>query len=58
MIQKLAVVGGSSSNVSELFLALHEFQLPVGEVCLIGRRAQSLDPVAAFCGRLCQELGY
>src|SRR5690349_455961 len=57
MIDKLTLIGGSSINTPELFLCLSRRELPVGEVCLIGRGAEKLETVRRFSERLCQEIG-
>lgn len=58
MIERIAVLGGSSVYTPELVLSLIAHNLNVKEVVLIGRSGHKLPIVARFCQRLVDRTGF
>ncbi|MBI4558812.1 MAG: hypothetical protein HY706_14615 [Candidatus Hydrogenedentes bacterium] len=58
MIDRLAVLGGSSVYTPELILSLISRNLKFKEIVLIGRPGPKLPLVAKFCQRLVDKSGY
>ncbi len=58
MIERIAVLGGSSVYTPELVLSLVAHNLNVKEVVLVGRPGQKLPIVARFCQRLVDRTGF
>lgn len=58
MIDRIAVVGGSSVYTPEFVLSLIAHNIKVKEIVLIGRPGPKLPIVTAFCQRLLKRSGY
>lgn len=58
MIDRIAVLGGSSVYTPEFILAVISRNLCVGEIALVGRSARKLKLVSQFCQRLMDRSGY
>ena len=58
MIERIAILGGSSVYIPEFILSLISHNLNVKEVVLIGRDGPKLPLVAAFCQRIMDKSGF
>ena len=58
MIERIAILGGSSVYIPELVLSIISHNLNVKEVVLIGREGPKLKLVAGFCQRLLNKSGF
>ncbi|HOF41135.1 MAG TPA: hypothetical protein PLD73_13775, partial [Candidatus Hydrogenedentes bacterium] len=58
MIERIAILGGSSVYIPEFILSLVSRNVNVKEVVLIGREGPKLPLVAAFCQRLMDRSGF
>jgi len=58
MIQRLAVLGGSSVYIPEFILSIISRNLNVKEIALVGRPGSKLILVADFCQRLLDKSGF
>jgi 6-phospho-beta-glucosidase len=58
MIDRIAVLGGSSVYAPELILSIISHNLNVKEIVLIGREGRKLPLVAQFCQRLLNKSGF
>lgn len=58
MIDRIAVIGGSSVYIPELVLSIVSHNLNVGEIALVGRERRKLELVARFCQRLIDRSGF
>lgn len=58
MIERIAVLGGSSVYTPELILSVISHNLNVKEIALIGREGPKLPLVARFCQRLLNKSGF
>ncbi len=58
MIERIAILGGSSVYIPEFILSLISHNVNVKEVVLIGRDGPKLPLVAAFCQRLMDKSGF
>ncbi len=58
MIERIAILGGSSVYIPEFVLSLVSHNVNVKEVVLIGREGPKLPLVAAFCQRLMDKSGF
>ena len=58
MIERIAVLGGSSVYTPELILSVISHNLNVKEIVLIGREGPKLPLVAQFCQRLLNKSGF
>ena len=58
MIDRIAILGGSSVYIPEFFLSIVSHNVNVKEVVLQGRTEKKLQLVAAFCQRLLDRSGF
>lgn len=58
MIERIAVLGGSSVYTPELVLSVISHNVNVKEIALIGREGPKLPLVAQFCQRLLNKSGF
>lgn len=58
MIERIAILGGSSVYTPELILSVVSRNLNVKEIVLLGRPGRKLELVAAFCQRLVDKSGF
>jgi 6-phospho-beta-glucosidase len=58
VIERIAILGGSSVYIPELILSIISHNLNVKEVVLIGREGPKLKLVAGFCQRLLNKSGF
>jgi len=58
MIERIAILGGSSVYTPELILSVISRNLNVKEIVLLGRPGRKLELVAAFCQRLIDRSGF
>lgn len=58
MIERIAILGGSSVYIPELILSIISHNLNVKEVVLVGREGPKLKLVARFCQRLLNKSGF
>ncbi|GMV94722.1 MAG: 6-phospho-beta-glucosidase [Candidatus Hydrogenedentota bacterium] len=58
MIDRIAILGGSSVYIPELILSIISHNLNVKEIVLIGREGPKLKLVAGFCQRLLNKSGF
>lgn len=58
MIDRIAVIGGSSVYTPELVLSLISHNVHAQEIMLIGRPGKKLPLVAGFCRRLLKKSGF
>lgn len=58
MIDRIAILGGSSVYTPEFVLSLISSNINVKEIVLLGRQGRKLDLVANFCQRLVDRSGF
>lgn len=58
MIERIAVLGGSSVYIPEFILSIIAHNLNVKEIVLVGKSSQKLDIVAKFCQRILNKSGF
>lgn len=58
MIERIAILGGSSVYTPEFLMALIARNMNVKEITLLGRPGRKLDVVAKFCQRLVKKSGF
>jgi 6-phospho-beta-glucosidase len=58
VIERIAILGGSSVYIPELILSIISHNLNVKEIVLIGREGPKLKLVAGFCQRLLNKSGF
>jgi len=58
VIERIAILGGSSVYIPELILSVISHNLNVKEIVLIGREGPKLKLVAGFCQRLLNKSGF
>ncbi len=58
MIERIAILGGSSVYTPELILSVISKNLNVKEIVLLGHPGRKLELVAAFCQRLIDKSGF
>ena len=58
MIERIAILGGSSVYIPELVLSIISHNLNVKEIALIGRDGPKLKLVARFCQRILDKSGF
>ena len=58
MIERIAILGGSSVYTPEFVLSAISHNLNVKEIALVGREGAKLPTVAAFCQRLLDKSGF
>ncbi len=58
MIERIAILGGSSVYTPEFILSAISHNINVKEIALIGRQQGKLDVVAAFCQRMLDKSGF
>jgi 6-phospho-beta-glucosidase len=58
MIERIAVLGGSSVYIPEFVLAIIGHNINVKEIVLIGKSARKLEVVAKFCQRILDKSGF
>jgi 6-phospho-beta-glucosidase len=58
MIERIAILGGSSVYTPEFILSIISHNLGVREIALVGRKGFKLPIVASFCQRLLDKSGF
>lgn len=58
MIERIAILGGSSVYTPEFILSVISHNLNVREIVLLGRDSRKLPVVAAFCQRVLDKSGF
>ena len=58
MIERIAILGGSSVYIPEFLLSIISHNLNVKEIVLMGRSGRKLDVVTSFCQRLVKKSGF
>lgn len=58
MIERIAIIGGSSVYIPEFILSLISHNVNAKEIALVGREGKKLPLVAAFCQRLIDKSGF
>ncbi|GMW01148.1 MAG: 6-phospho-beta-glucosidase [Candidatus Hydrogenedentota bacterium] len=58
MIDRIAILGGSSVYIPEFLLSIISHNINVKEIALVGRPGKKLGIVAGFCSRLLRRSGF
>lgn len=58
MIERIAILGGSSVYIPEFVLSVISHNLNIREIALLGREPRKLEIVSSFCQRLLNRSGF